>query len=208
MTIAAPVDRVVHGLERLDCRPRRHGQGVTARCPAHEDRSPSLTVSTGRDGRALVYCFAGCHVDAILAALGLELRDLFEPIDGDELRAVPPRRLRAAPTLDELAADHPSWAAWRTLGGTFADAPRLRQDATDEARSWITARAREAWRTCDIDTLGRLLAALGVDWPDGHHGQWLAITVETSVRDAWWTNDRDALARAVDALNELDAVAA
>jgi putative DNA primase/helicase len=48
-----------------------------ARCPAHPDRSASLSISKGRDGRVLVNCFAGCAVTAVLKASGLRLRDLF-----------------------------------------------------------------------------------------------------------------------------------
>ena len=47
-----------------------------ARCPAHEDRSPSLSVrDTGE--RVLVHCFAGCDAEDILAAVGLHWRDLY-----------------------------------------------------------------------------------------------------------------------------------
>ena len=45
-------------------------------CPAHDDRNPSLSVRRAPDGRVLVHCFAGCTLDAVLAALGLRLRDL------------------------------------------------------------------------------------------------------------------------------------
>jgi len=55
--------------------------GWTARCPAHDDDSPSLSVSEGDDGRALVNCHAGCTNEDVVAALGLELSDLF-PNDG------------------------------------------------------------------------------------------------------------------------------
>jgi hypothetical protein len=48
-----------------------------ARCPAHADRSPSLSIRAGQDGRVLAHCFGGCTLDAILAALGLSSRDLF-----------------------------------------------------------------------------------------------------------------------------------
>jgi hypothetical protein len=47
-------------------------------CPAHEDRSPSLSIREMEDGRLLLYDFGGCHVDAVLAAVGLGLSDLFE----------------------------------------------------------------------------------------------------------------------------------
>ena len=39
---------------------RKTGGGWQARCPAHEDRQASLSVSTGDDGRVLLHCHAGC----------------------------------------------------------------------------------------------------------------------------------------------------
>lgn len=47
-----------------------------ARCPAHEDRHASLSVGEGAEGKVLLRCHAGCHVEAIAGALRLELRDL------------------------------------------------------------------------------------------------------------------------------------
>jgi hypothetical protein len=55
----------------------------TARCPAHDDRSPSLGIRLLDDGRILLHCFSGCSVDAIVASLGMELQDLF-PDSSDE----------------------------------------------------------------------------------------------------------------------------
>lgn len=53
-----------------------------ARCPAHEDKSPSLAITETDDGTVLVHDFAGCNVSEILHAVGLDLRDLFpERID-------------------------------------------------------------------------------------------------------------------------------
>jgi hypothetical protein len=56
---------------------RKSGNGWSARCPAHTDRRASLSIAQGNDGTALVKCHAGCDTAAILAAVGLELRDLF-----------------------------------------------------------------------------------------------------------------------------------
>ena len=57
---------------------RRTGPGTwQARCPAHEDRSPSLSIRAGDDGRVLIHCFAGCSHRAILAALRLSSQELF-----------------------------------------------------------------------------------------------------------------------------------
>jgi hypothetical protein len=50
-----------------------------ARCSAHDDRSPSLAISETPDGTILLKCWAGCAADAIVRALGLELKDLFPP---------------------------------------------------------------------------------------------------------------------------------
>ncbi|MFZ0643056.1 MAG: hypothetical protein WAM25_07825, partial [Candidatus Acidiferrales bacterium] len=55
---------------------RRNGTGWQALCPAHEDRNPSLSV-TAHEGKILLFCHAGCSVEAICAALGISVRDLF-----------------------------------------------------------------------------------------------------------------------------------
>ena len=60
-------------------RARSIGKGKwVARCPAHRDRNPSLSIGIGKDGRVLVHCFAGCRHTAVLEALGLCERDLFD----------------------------------------------------------------------------------------------------------------------------------
>lgn len=46
-------------------------------CPAHEDKNPSLAISETSDGTVLLKCWAGCTVQDIVSAIGLELRDLF-----------------------------------------------------------------------------------------------------------------------------------
>ena len=63
-------------LARLDG-VRRSGNGWTARCPAHEDRTASLSIAEGDDGRVLVHCFAGCNTMDVLGAVGMMLGDLF-----------------------------------------------------------------------------------------------------------------------------------
>jgi putative DNA primase/helicase len=56
---------------------RRNGASAMARCPAHHDREPSLSVKQGDDGRVLLHCFAGCPAEAVVEAMGLSLSDLF-----------------------------------------------------------------------------------------------------------------------------------
>jgi hypothetical protein len=50
----------------------RTSSGWEARCPAHDDRTASLTISEGDDGRLLMYCHAGCTFEAIMKAAGVE----------------------------------------------------------------------------------------------------------------------------------------
>ena len=49
----------------------------TARCPAHNDLTPSLSVSAHGD-KILLHCHAGCETEKILQTLGLTMRDLFQ----------------------------------------------------------------------------------------------------------------------------------
>ena len=62
---------------------RKSGAGWSARCPAHEDKRNSLSISKGDDGRVLLKCFAGCNVEAICKSLGLNPSDLFPHANGE-----------------------------------------------------------------------------------------------------------------------------
>ena len=61
--------------DRLHARPS--GAGFIARCPAHADHSPSLSIREGQDGRTLIHCFAGCSVENLCDALQIKVSDLF-----------------------------------------------------------------------------------------------------------------------------------
>jgi len=56
---------------------RRSGRNWSARCPAHDDRQASLSISDGNDGRLLVHCHAGCKTSDVLAAMNLTDADMF-----------------------------------------------------------------------------------------------------------------------------------
>ena len=55
---------------------RKTGIGWIARCPAHDDRNPSLSLSTGRGGKVLLRCHSGCGQAQVIDAL--RARDLWE----------------------------------------------------------------------------------------------------------------------------------
>lgn len=80
--MSAPLENVLARLERV--KPRPNGKGYMAACPtaAHPrgDRNASLAVDEGNNGGVIFYCFSHqCSAEAIAAALGLELTDLFPP---------------------------------------------------------------------------------------------------------------------------------
>jgi hypothetical protein len=69
----AGVDLLLSRLEGV----RKSGRGWIARCPAHTDKSPSLSIAESDDGKVLVHCFAGCSAYDVVTAVGLTLADLF-----------------------------------------------------------------------------------------------------------------------------------
>lgn len=71
----SPTELVLSRLEGV----RRHGQQWDAVCPAHDDHAPSLGIREGGGGRALLNCRAGCKTEAVVAKLGLTMRDLMPP---------------------------------------------------------------------------------------------------------------------------------
>lgn len=75
-------------LQRLDRVKREKAGQWAARCPAHEDNGPSLAVKDS-GGKVLLFCHAGCKLDAILQALKLEERDLFAERDDKPANPTP-----------------------------------------------------------------------------------------------------------------------
>jgi hypothetical protein len=61
---------------------KKTGSGWKAKCPAHEDREPSLGIDEGGDGRVLLFCRAGCETTQVVEALGVEWRDLMPETNG------------------------------------------------------------------------------------------------------------------------------
>lgn len=68
-------------LSRLTKVRGRNGNWVAC-CPAHEDKSPSMTIKETPDGKILMHCFGGCSIHEITSAIGVDLSDLFPPTDG------------------------------------------------------------------------------------------------------------------------------
>ena len=84
---------------------RSTGQGRwLARCPAHDDRNPSLSVRELDDGTVLIHDFAGCTAADIVAAVGLDLSALFPArTDANAVKGIG-HRGRHIPAVDALRA--------------------------------------------------------------------------------------------------------
>ena len=57
---------------------KKTSNGWQAKCPAHGDKNPSLTISEGAEGRILLHCHAGCSLEKVCAALNITDKDLFQ----------------------------------------------------------------------------------------------------------------------------------
>lgn len=90
-------------LSKLDGVKRTGSGRWLAKCPAHSDRTASLSIRETDDARILVHCFAGCSVHEIVGAVGMEVTDLFPPRPADPAHFSKPER-RPFPASDILRA--------------------------------------------------------------------------------------------------------
>uniref|UniRef100_UPI003F49830F DUF927 domain-containing protein n=1 Tax=Actinoplanes sp. CA-084688 TaxID=3239901 RepID=UPI003F49830F len=125
-------ERVTSALEAAGCAPRSRGTThLDARCPAHEDHRPSLSVdwrdASDRGGATFVCCQTGCPADAVVSALGLSLAELFDswdprPLVGD-VRAAQPMQNSAKPARQKPAPAAPrprrGWPKAGTLDAVY-----------------------------------------------------------------------------------------
>jgi putative DNA primase/helicase len=104
---------------------RKTGQGWTARCPAHDDRELSLSITDAKGGKVLVCRHAGCDQRDVIAAL--RSRGLWAA-DGRHAGRAPHnvhRRLHAQPEPEALTRTEAALALWqasRPAKGTPAEA--------------------------------------------------------------------------------------
>lgn len=105
-------------LSRLDKVRPSGPDSWTASCPAHEDKSASLSIRHV-DDKTLIHCFAGCSVHEVVGAIGLNISDLFPPRAShgrperrpfpamDALRAVAFEALVVSAAASALLSGHP-----------------------------------------------------------------------------------------------------
>ena len=140
-----PVARVLSRVQAA----KPNGRGWMARCPAHDDRTPSLSIAQGDDGRVLLHCHAGCEHRAIAAALDLNEQDLFPPAEG--AFTPPPARVpRSFATAREAVEAYRATLGREAARWEYRDAEGepiglvLRWDREDGSKT-----IRPAWRFGD-----------------------------------------------------------
>jgi hypothetical protein len=157
---------------------KKTNRGWTAKCPAHNDKHNSLSLSEGEDGQALIHCFAGCSPDAVTTALGLKLADLFPPKSGitkslryktliESVKNLPKTSATAQPsgcTLEDYALNKGLPVDFlKGLGlseGKFKGKPRVEIPYLDTAGTEIAMRYRCALEN-STNGIGRFLWKTG-----------------------------------------------
>ena len=93
-------------LSRLDGVKKTGTARWMARCPAHGDKTASLSIRDDA-GKILLHCFGGCSVHEVTASIGMELSDLFPPKPLDPQQVGKPLRqpFNAADILQAVADD-------------------------------------------------------------------------------------------------------
>lgn len=97
-----PIENLLQRLDKVKAR----GPGKwSARCPAHDDKGPSLAVKELDDGRVLIHCFAQCGAVEILHSVGLDFVDLYPSNVEGNFRPKARKSFNASDVLNALAME-------------------------------------------------------------------------------------------------------
>lgn len=150
--VAPAVERVLTALETFgsDHAARRNGEGWKARCVCHDERTASLSINEGPDGRALLHCF-GCKANGqqVCDRLGVSSAILapdYEPNGGPP--AIPRTAASREPEPLPSERDLDRWRAG--LLGNEALLQRIQK-----ARGWSRATLERLGVGWNSDTEGR-----------------------------------------------------
>ncbi len=58
--------------------PKRSGDSYSTKCPAHDDKNPSLSICEGAEGKLLLKCHAGCTLEEVCRSMDITPADLFQ----------------------------------------------------------------------------------------------------------------------------------
>lgn len=105
-------------------------------CPAHADRSPSLSIRELDDGRTLLHCFGGCESFSVLTSVGLDWSAMFAPNQQD----APPSHSRTTARDMVLMLNEAAFQVWHVATRLQMGQPLTPQmsDLLDKACRKIT----------------------------------------------------------------------
>ena len=127
------LDNLLSGLHKV----KQTGKNsYIACCPAHNDKSPSMTIKEVEEGKILLHCFGGCGVDEIVGALGLSLSDLMPDRAPDDVRKPSVHPFNARDVLACLQTDAMLLALF------IADVTKAKPITQGEAKNAFEAAAR------------------------------------------------------------------
>lgn len=108
-----------------------------ALCPAHDDHSPSLSITTGDDGRVLFNCFAHCSFEMICAAAGIDPADCFPPKPKKEKSSTPRRMVEYYDYHDANGKLYYRVERWEPgKNGRAKEFPKKRPVITNNKAEW------------------------------------------------------------------------
>ena len=93
---------------------RRYARGRwMGKCPAHREKTGSLSITDMGAGRTRLHCFGGCSQKSVLDSLGLTWRDLTEakPIDREAYKAIQAERRRQEQAEKDAKVTRRLWIA-------------------------------------------------------------------------------------------------
>lgn len=180
-------DNFPHVFEKLKPPFVRTTQGWKCRCPAHDDTNPSMILWTGKDGRLMFSCFAGCDKGEILRRLGMNWTDLF----ADHAKKAEPRREVCSYPYCNLDGE----VLYETVRFIPKDF-RQRRPGPDGKPIWslkagyFRPRAKD-WESCDKEAAGAVYVPepepVVYNWPSMHE----ALTADPERICVWTEGEKD-----------------
>lgn len=145
-----PLERISQALRDRGYELKLSGRDHMCKCPAHDDRTPSLSIREEKPGgRIFVKCFAGCSDTDILERLGMTVKDLF-PENGTE----PQLSVRSGLKVEDLAAaKHMPVPFLKSLG---VDTTWVRKSPGKKGQTVVQALVDpEAWESMEFKSQWR-----------------------------------------------------
>jgi hypothetical protein len=111
----SPFEKFFSALQASGCNPRPSGDQCRASCPSHDDSTPSLYFKEGDGGIVVFDCKGSCAPEAVVAALGMKMSDLFPEDRPATNYRLPKRPSTPAPTNGEKSSLPDPAAFWSRL---------------------------------------------------------------------------------------------